>query len=214
MTILPALRGARLAAAVLLATTLLIGATACRTDEAPPPDASPTTSVPTPEVPTAALPTTAAPTHMTAPGTGPRPMAPPAGSGHGVCLDANSALVDDAVASLGADPNGGEWQVETSSDNRLADGCHLDFVLVTGSGYHDATATSRVLLFHGGEFVGTVESTPYSYTSIAGYTHRSVSVRYRWWLDDDAFCCPTGGPTVVTATYDDGIQRKGTFPPS
>ncbi|MGC5256968.1 LppP/LprE family lipoprotein [Gordonia sp. DT218] len=150
---------------------------------------------------------------MTAPGTGPRPQAPPAGSGHRLCLDANSALVHNAVASLGNDPNGGQWQVERASDNPLGRGCDLDFVLVTGSGYNDATATSRVLLFHGGEFVGTVESRPYSYTGIAGFSRNSVAVRYRWLLDDDAFCCPTGGPAIVTATYDEGIRRAGAFPP-
>ncbi|NDZ97721.1 LppP/LprE family lipoprotein [Streptomyces sp. SID6673] len=150
---------------------------------------------------------------MTAPDTGPLPAAPPAGSGHGLCLDANSAVVHNAVASVGSDPNGGQWQVETASDNPLGRGCDLDFVLVTGSGYNDATATSRVLLFHGGEFVGTVEPVPYSYTAIAGFGRDSVAVRYRWLLGDDAFCCPTGGPTIVTATYDDGIRRVGTFPP-
>ncbi|MFC4741388.1 LppP/LprE family lipoprotein [Gordonia hankookensis] len=167
----------RVVCVVATALTLPAFATACGTDETAQHDALPRA-------------TTMATTHMTAPDTGPLPAAPPAGSGHGLCLDANSAMVHNAVASLGNDPNGGQWQVETASDNPLGRGCDLDFVLVTGSGYNDATATSRVLLFHGGEFVGTVEPVPYSYTAIAGFGRDSVAVRYRWLLGDDAFCCP------------------------
>ncbi len=136
------------------------------------------------------------------------------GSGGDLCLDARSALVRDAVQSLGADSNGGRWRVSEASRHRLAAGCDVDWVKVDGSGFGDATYTSRVLVFHDGRFLGTVDPHEYSYTSIAADTPHSVTVRYRWLGADDPFCCPQGGPTTVTASVSNGaIVRDGRFPP-
>ncbi|MGI6798207.1 LppP/LprE family lipoprotein [Gordonia sihwensis] len=137
------------------------------------------------------------------------------GSGHGLCFDLNSALARDAIATLGPDSNGGSWVPRGASEHPLAHGCGLDWMLVDGSGFNDATYTSRVLLFAGGQYLGTVEPHEYSYTSVAGDTLNSVTVRYRWLRDDDPFCCPQGGPTDVTATLSGGaVVRSGQFPPS
>ena len=126
----------------------------------------------------------------------------------------NSALARDAIATLGTDMLGGEWQPKGASEHPLSEGCGLDWLLVDGSGIQDATYTSRVLLFGGGKFLGTVEPHEFSYTSIAGGTLNSVTVRYRWLVDDDAFCCPQGGPTEVTVTLSGGrLSRTGQFPP-
>ncbi|EGD54359.1 LppP/LprE family lipoprotein [Gordonia neofelifaecis] len=141
--------------------------------------------------------------------------APRPGSGHGLCFDLNSKLAADAIATLGADSNGGSWQPYRASNHPLSDGCGLDWMQVNGSGFNDATYTSRVLLFAAGEFLGTVEPHEYSYTSIAGDTLDSVTVRYRWLRPDDPFCCPQGGPTDVTATLSGGaVVRSGQFPPA
>lgn len=138
----------------------------------------------------------------------------PYGSGHGLCFDTNSALAADAVNGLGPDPNGGSWNVQGGSENPLSQGCGLDWMQVNGNGINDATYVSRVLLFAGGRYLGTVEPKPYSYTTVTGSTTTSVTVSYRWLNPDDPFCCPQGGPTSVTATLAAGsVQRTGAFPP-
>ncbi|MDF0528837.1 LppP/LprE family lipoprotein [Tsukamurella sp. 8F] len=145
-----------------------------------------------------------------APTSGTRP-----GAGHGYCLDLDSKLVADAIAGLGKDSNGGDWNPQGASEQPLKNGCGLDFVRVLGSGVHDATVESRVLLFADGRFLGTVEPKPYSYTTIDGHTKNSVTVSYRWLRKDDAFAAPTGGPTKVTVTWDgQRLHRAGSFPPA
>ncbi|WP_336794492.1 MULTISPECIES: LppP/LprE family lipoprotein [Gordonia] len=191
--------------------------------------AQPDTATPSSEVnePTATISTTAtgvdaAPQIASGEPTPPNPTAvttttqpaAPYGSGHGLCFDLNSRLAKDSMESLGVDSNGGQWQVDGASNHPLSGGCGLDWLKVDGSGFGDATYTSRVLLFQGGAFVGTVEPHEYSYTSIAGDTLESVTVRYRWLRSDDPFCCPQGGPTTVTASVSNGsIMRDGQFPP-
>ncbi|ALG83638.1 LppP/LprE family lipoprotein [Gordonia phthalatica] len=153
--------------------------------------------------------TDAPPTTTPAAETNARP-----GSGHGYCFDLNSALARDAIATLGTDMQGGAWQPQGASEHPLSEGCGLDWLLVNGSGVQDATYTSRVLLFAGGKYLGTVEPHEFSYTSIAGGTLNSVTVRYRWLRKDDPFCCPQGGPTEVTVTLSGGrLSRTGQFPP-
>ncbi|MCS3782462.1 LppP/LprE family lipoprotein [Tsukamurella ocularis] len=116
--------------------------------------------------------------------------------------------------SLGADPHGGRWEIADASNNLLKDGCGLDYLRAIGTGYGDATAPSRVLLFADGRYLGTVEPQPLSYTQVSGHSKNSVTVTYKWLNPQDAFCCATGGPTTVTATYaGDTITRTGNFPP-
>ncbi|MBM7367950.1 LppP/LprE family lipoprotein [Gordonia hydrophobica] len=142
------------------------------------------------------------------------PAADRPGSGHGLCFDLNSQLAQDAIATLGTDSNGGAWQPQGASNHPVSGGCGLDWMIVNGSGFNDATYTSRVLLFGNGQYLGTVEPHEYSYTSIAGDTLDSVTVRYRWLRDEDPFCCPQGGPSTVTVTLSGGqISRTGQFPP-
>lgn len=144
----------------------------------------------------------------------PAAAAPPYGSGHGLCFDLNSRLAQQSLTKIGRDVNGGTWSPRGASNNPLRNGCGLDWMLVTGNGVGDATYQSRVLLFSGGRFLGTVDPKPYSYTSIAGYTKYSVTVRYRWLRGNDPFCCASGGPTTVTAFTAFGqVFRIGQFPP-
>ncbi len=150
----------------------------------------------------------------TALGSGSASAAPPYGSGHGLCFDINSALAQSSLSKIGRDANGGTWSPHSAGDNLLKNGCNLDWMLVTGNGIGDATYQSRVLLFKHGRFIGTVDPEPYSYTSVAGYTKNSVTVRYRWLKPSDPFCCASGGPTFVTAyTVGTHIVRVGHFPP-
>ncbi|MGV9670096.1 LppP/LprE family lipoprotein [Gordonia sp. NPDC003504] len=141
--------------------------------------------------------------------------AAPNGSGHGMCFDINSALARTSAAKVGRDVNGGTFVPYRASNNPISRGCNLDWMLVNGNGIGDATYQSRVLLFAGGRFLGTVDPKPFGYTSISGYSPYHVTVRYRWLLPQDAFCCASGGPTYVTAVQFAGnIIRWGNFPPA
>lgn len=138
-----------------------------------------------------------------------------AGTGGGLCLDPDSELAQSSIDALNPDPNGGHWEVWRASRNAVTAGCGLDWILVNGSGYGDGTYTSRVLLFESGHYLGTVEPSPHSYTTVSASTSTSVAVTYRWLRTDDPFCCPQGGPSTVTATLVDGaVVRQGSFPPA
>lgn len=141
---------------------------------------------------------------------------PPNGSGHGLCFDANSALARDAVAGVDPAPAGGPWQVYKADDTPLSAGCpDLSWMQVDDSATNDGTFASMVLFFHDGTYLGTATARPYSYTDVVGSETHSVSVRYRWIVDDNPLCCPQGGPSVVTFTWDGAkVQAHGEFPPA
>ena len=191
---------------------------ACSTaDETPPPTVTVTRSVTgvsvTPPVGTA--PDSTPRPDVTTQAATSVPKGPRGSGGGGRCFDSNSDLAREAIASLGPDGNGGAWIPRRSSSHPVSGGCGLDWMLVNGDGFNDATYTSRVLLFAGGRFLGTVEPRELSYTSIVSDTLHSVTVSYRWIVGDDAFCCPQGGPTTVTASFDGrSITRTGEFPPA
>lgn len=133
----------------------------------------------------------------------------------GPCLDVGSPLVTDAVSTLGTDVNGGNWIPTSSSDEQVGNCPDLLWVSVDGDGVGDATYQTHVLFFRDGTYLGTATSKPYSYTHVIDSNKDSVSVQYRWLLDDDAFCCPQGGPNIVNFTWNGGaVVADGQFPPS
>ncbi len=136
------------------------------------------------------------------------------GSGNGLCFTPNSRLATDAMSRIGRDSNGGTWSPYRASKNPVSGGCNLDWMLVNGNGIGDATYESRVLLFHNGRFIGTVDPKPYGYTRIANSTKYHVTVEYRWLKPSDPLCCASGGPSYVTAFQAFGtVYRIGQFPP-
>ena len=98
------------------------------------------------------------------------------------------------IGTLGTDINGGNWIPRSASEEQIGNCPDLLWVSVDGDGVGDATYQSHVLFFHDGTYLGTATSEPYSYTHVIDSNKDSVSVQYRWLLDDDAFCCPQGGP--------------------
>jgi hypothetical protein len=133
----------------------------------------------------------------------------------GPCLDVDSSLVTDAIGTLGTDINGGKWIPRSASEEQIGNCPDLLWVSVDGDGVGDATYQSHVLFFHDGTYLGTATSEPYSYTHVIDSNKDSVSVQYRWLLDDDAFCCPQGGPNIVNFTWNgSAVVADGQFPPS
>ncbi|WP_297626106.1 LppP/LprE family lipoprotein [Nocardia sp.] len=140
-------------------------------------------------------------------------VAAPIGSGHNLCFDLNSELAHNAVARLAA-TSAGPWQIESASNDPIADGCDgvLSWLTVTSGNIHPYT---HVMFFTNGTYLGTATSQPYGYTEVLGKSRTVVSVRYRWAKADDALCCPQGGPSIVTFTLNGTtVQANGQFPPS
>lgn len=147
----------------------------------------------------------------TVPAAAQQPAAP-VGSGHGLCFDLNSQLAQSAIATLPA-PDVGQWQVGQASDDPISAGCDgvLSWMTVSSTVNHPFT---NVLLFTGGAYLGTATSKPYMFTQVTGKTRNTVSVTYHWLQGNEAMCCPTGGPSVVTLTLNGTkVTASGQFPP-
>ncbi|MFE3190672.1 LppP/LprE family lipoprotein [Nocardia sp. NPDC059240] len=139
-------------------------------------------------------------------------QAAPAGSGHGSCFDLNSDLAQAAIAKLAPAPLG-KWQTGQASDNPISAGCDgvLSWMEVSSTINHPYT---HLLFFTGGAYLGTATSEPYMYTQITGKTRNSVTLTYHWIKDNEAMCCPAGGPSVVTFTLNGTkVTADGQFPP-
>lgn len=136
----------------------------------------------------------------------------PVGSGRGLCFDPESDLARDAVARLGAAPNG-KWKIGQASDDSIESGCSgvLSWMMVNTDTNHPYT---HLLFFTDGSYLGTATSEPYMYTMMTGKTRDSVSLTYHWLSGNEAMCCPQGGPSVVTFTLQGTtVEAKGQFPP-
>ncbi|MCM6775589.1 LppP/LprE family lipoprotein [Nocardia sp. CDC159] len=125
--------------------------------------------------------------------------ADPATSGHGLCVDANSGVVEAAIKSLGPGVGGEGYVFSAATDAPIGSCPALLWVLVDTP---NATASSpwHVLFFNHDRYLGTATRNHTSYTRIVGSSDRSVQVQYRWLQDQDANCCPSGGPVVITFT--------------
>ncbi|WP_238815494.1 LppP/LprE family lipoprotein [Nocardia brasiliensis] len=219
-----------------LAASVVLGATGC-TDSSPAPQAT-RTPIPS-QAPSAPGGTTQAsadhkppaepaapqPSPPPAPAPAPAPNdAPPAadppasdqgpnGSGNGLCFDSGSDLARSAVAGLAPNKEGYPWVIREASSDPIAAGCAgvLSWMLVDWNGSHPGY---HVLFFTNGAYLGTATSKYYGYTTVLGKTRNTVSVQYRWVKPQDALCCPSGGPNVVTYTLTDNtVRAKGEFPP-
>ncbi len=138
---------------------------------------------------------------------------PPNGSGNGLCFDSNSQLARNAVGRLAPNAGGYPWVILEASNDPIAAGCAgvLSWMLVNWNGSHPGY---HVLFFTNGTYLGTATSKYYGYTTVLGKTKNTVSVQYRWVKPEDALCCPSGGPTVVTYTLNGtAVTAQGQFPP-
>jgi len=119
----------------------------------------------------------------------------------GPCLDLGSAMVSDAFATLGNAPGGDPWVPGTASDAAGED-CPALLWATAETPMGTVSSPTQVLFFHDGTYLGTATAESYAYTDVAGSTDDSVSVEYRWLGEQDANCCPSGGPAVVTYSWD------------
>lgn len=134
------------------------------------------------------------------------------------CVDPSSPVVQDAIAGLWAPIETG-WTVIDHTPGTSAEGCPtISWALARDTTTGNGTYYSHVMFFHSsGRYIGQASGKPYSYTTVVGATDTSVDVRYNWLADGDSFCCPTGGPSVMTFEYDGTVMNPrgdtGHFPP-
>lgn len=123
----------------------------------------------------------------------------PATAGKGRCVDLNSGVVNNAIKSLGPSVGGDPYIVDSATDAPVGSCPQLLWVLAaTPRG--TASSPYHVLFFNHAGYLGTATLKSTSYTSIVGSTDRTVQVRYRWLTGNDANCCPSGGPAIITYT--------------
>ncbi|MGW0249623.1 LppP/LprE family lipoprotein [Nocardia goodfellowii] len=200
---------------VVLAAGLGVAVTGCGENPSPPsapgtPSRPASVSPATPQISTAINPTTPEAPPVAQPSA---PAAAQPGSGHGYCFDVNSELAQSAFARVTAAEPATEWIIPGASADLISDGCSgvLSWMTVEGTGIHPAT---HILFFTGGKYLGTASEEPYAYTHVLGKTRDTVQVQYRWPLPEDALCCPTGGPSVVTFSLNGTtVTARGQFPP-
>ncbi|MFE7798632.1 LppP/LprE family lipoprotein [Nocardia sp. NPDC057440] len=123
----------------------------------------------------------------------------PATAGKGRCVDLNSGVVNSAITSIGPSVGGDPYSIDSATDAPVGSCPQLLWVLATTP---RATASSpyHVLFFNHDGYLGTATQKATSYTSVVGSSDRDVQVRYRWLTGNDANCCPSGGPVVITYT--------------
>ena len=119
----------------------------------------------------------------------------------GPCLDLDSAMVSDAFATLGNAPGGDPWVPGTASDAAGED-CPALLWATAETPMGTVSSPTQVLFFHDGTYLGTATAESFAYTDVVGSTDASVSVQYRWLGEQDANCCPSGGPAVITYSWD------------
>lgn len=198
-------------AAIALATVAACGST----ESTPGPESSTPSAAPSTTIDVEATVTSFLPSQSDTSTTTSTPATTTAVPASGPCLDVGSRLVTEAIGTLGTDVNGGNWIPRSASEEQLGNCPDLLWVSVDGDGIGDATYQSHVLFFRDGSYLGTATGKPYSYTHVIDSNKDSVSVQYRWLLDDDAFCCPQGGPSVVNFTWNgSAVVADGQFPPS
>lgn len=129
----------------------------------------------------------------------------------GPCMDPSSPVATAALASLGATAPGGDDWVAGAAYDGLAPCPQLVWLMAETPG-GTASSPSQVLFFHDGAYLGTATSDAYAYTTVVGTNGNTVSVQYRWLEDDDANCCPSGGPTVIDYVWDSRVVMTEPLP--
>ncbi|TQC46217.1 LppP/LprE family lipoprotein [Rhodococcus sp. WS4] len=125
----------------------------------------------------------------------------PAAAQSGPCLDLDSALVADAFGTLGNAPGGDPWVPGTATD-AAGENCPQLLWATAETPMGTVSSPTQVLFFHDGTYLGTATAESYAYTRVVGSTDDAVSVEYKWLGDQDSNCCPSGGPAVITFTWD------------
>ncbi|WP_306356061.1 MULTISPECIES: LppP/LprE family lipoprotein [unclassified Nocardia] len=184
-----------------LAAFLVAGAVAGCEDATTPP--GPGSPAPGPSEP-GTVTGTAAPTITSRPDQPPVTTSPPADglpatAGSGLCLDPGSDAVTAAIASLGPSVGGDPYTFDSSIPAAVGECPDLLWAMATTPG-GTASSPYHVLFFNHDGYLGTATSKATSYTSVVGSSDRAVQVQYRWLKGDDANCCPSGGPAVITFT--------------
>ncbi|MEU1210130.1 LppP/LprE family lipoprotein [Nocardia sp. NPDC005825] len=123
----------------------------------------------------------------------------PATAANGRCVSLTSPVVTQALGTLGGGVGGDGFYAESGTDAAVGS-CPALLWVRAGTPHGTASSPWHVMLFNHDGYLGTATKRSTSYTSVVGSSDRTVQVQYRWLSGNDANCCPSGGPSVVTLT--------------
>ncbi len=119
------------------------------------------------------------------------------------CVDADSAAVRDAIASLG-EPYPGESYVVQRTTDAAVGSCPALLWALAATPRGTASSPFHVLFFDHDGYLGTATQRATAYTSVIGSADRDVQVRYKWLRAGEANCCPSGEAVITFTLGADG----------
>lgn len=126
---------------------------------------------------------------------------------HSTCA-VDTETIDSAISQIAPPMPGAVWVEGESNVNTCAT---LTYVTLDTEG---ATVSSpyQLLLFHGGEFLGTGTACNLSYQTVAATADDRIDVRYRYIVGDEANADPQGEVYVSYRWNGSGVDMLGDLP--
>ncbi|SIS00444.1 LppP/LprE family lipoprotein [Williamsia sterculiae] len=125
-----------------------------------------------------------------------------AASGGGRCVDPQSSVVQNALASLPSFQGHG-FVAGDSLDSRIGSCPQLTWVVADLAG-GTGSSPQRVLFFGANGYLGPATDRDTAFTSVVDTGANGVAVQYKWLDNGDVTANPTGGPVVVRYSLKNG----------
>ncbi|PZU03160.1 MAG: hypothetical protein DI630_05300 [Gordonia sp. (in: high G+C Gram-positive bacteria)] len=142
------------------------------------------------------------PAAMDVPATEPDVEEAPCGS------QVDSTMIDDAIAQIAPPMPGVNWVRGESNAGTCS---LLTFVALHTQG-GTGSSPNQLLLFRGGDFLGTGTTCNLSYQMITGAADDQIDVRYRYIVADEPNAAPQGEVNVAYRWNGSGIDMIGELP--
>ena len=117
-------------------------------------------------------------------------------------------VIDDAIAQIAPPMPGAGWERGESNAGTCSS---LIFVALHTQG-GTGSSPNQLLLFRGGEFLGTGTACNLSYQMVTGASDDQIDVRYRYIVADEPNAAPQGEVNVAYRWNGSGIDMIGELP--
>ncbi|MCK0519078.1 LppP/LprE family lipoprotein [Williamsia sp. DF01-3] len=120
----------------------------------------------------------------------------------------DATTIDDAIAQIAPPMPGVNWvRGETNAGT-----CSLLIFVALHTEGGTGSSPNQLLLFRGGEFLGTGTACNLSYQMITGASDDQIDVRYRYIVADEPNATPQGEVNVAYRWNGSGIDMVGELP--
>ena len=120
----------------------------------------------------------------------------------------DATMIDDAIAQIAPPMPGVNWVRGESN----AGTCSLLVFVALHTQGGTGSSPNQLLLFRGGEFLGTGTACNLSYQMITGAADDRIDVRYRYIVADEPNAAPQGEVNVAYRWNESGIDMIGELP--